>query len=116
VIEGVDFEEAGEKWRGGDATKVCVFAPTGKISFNTKQSMRFFGKAIDAYEAGLKSFPNSFDLAYNIARLRYEVTQYPKLLKELPRGSWTLTSLLQQALASSRAAVELKPDDADAQL
>jgi hypothetical protein len=23
VIAGVDFEEAGEKWRGGDAAKVC---------------------------------------------------------------------------------------------
>ena len=23
VLAGVDFEEAGEKWRGGDAAKVC---------------------------------------------------------------------------------------------
>ena len=75
--------------------------------------MRFFGKAIDAYETGLRNFPDSFDLAYNIARLRYEVTQHPKLLKELPSGSWTLTSLLQQALASSRAAAEMRRDDAD---
>ncbi|EPE31874.1 TPR-like protein [Glarea lozoyensis ATCC 20868] len=99
LAEGVDFEEAGEKWRGGDATK----------------SMRFFGKAIDAYETGLRNFPDSFDLAYNIARLRYEVTQYPKLLKQLPHGTWTLASLLQQALDSSRAAINLKADDADAQ-
>jgi tetratricopeptide (TPR) repeat protein len=78
--------------------------------------MRFFGKAIDTYETGLRKFPDSFDLAYNIARLRYEVTQYPKLLKELPQGTWTLSSLLQQALDSSRAALRLKPDDADSQL
>ena len=78
--------------------------------------MRFFGKAIDAYETGLRKFPDSFDLAYNVARLRYEVTQYPKLLKQLPRGTWTLASLLQQALDSSRVAISLKPDDADAQL
>lgn len=46
---GVDFEEAGEKWRAGDATK----------------SLRFFLRAIDAYDAGLQKFPRSFDLSYN---------------------------------------------------
>lgn len=46
---GVDFEEAGEKWRAGDAAK----------------STRFFVRAIDEYEKGLRAFPQSFDLAYN---------------------------------------------------
>ena len=46
---GVDFEEAGEKWRAGDAAK----------------SLRFFSRAIDAYDAGLRKFPQSFDLSYN---------------------------------------------------
>lgn len=46
---GVDFEEAGEKWRAGDAAK----------------SLRFFVRAIDAYDAGLREFPRSFDLSYN---------------------------------------------------
>lgn len=46
---GVDFEEAGEKWRAGDATK----------------SLRFFVKAIESYDAGLQKFPQSFELAYN---------------------------------------------------
>lgn len=46
---GVDFEEAGEKWRAGDAAK----------------SSRFFLRAINAYDAGLQRFPGSFDLSYN---------------------------------------------------
>lgn len=46
---GVDFEEAGEKWRAGDAQK----------------SARFFVRALEDYDAGLQQFPTSFDLAYN---------------------------------------------------
>ena len=48
-VAGVDFEEAGEKWRAGDAAK----------------ALRFFLRAIDAYDAGLQQFPRSFDLSYN---------------------------------------------------
>ena len=47
-LAGVDFEEAGEKWRAGDAEK----------------SLRFFVRAIETYDAGLQFSP-SFDLAYN---------------------------------------------------
>lgn len=47
--EGVDLEEAGEKWRAGDPVK----------------SMRFFMRAIEMYETGLRRYPASFDLAYN---------------------------------------------------
>lgn len=46
---GVDFEEAAGKWRAGDAAK----------------SMRFFQRAIDVYDQGLRKFPQSIDLAYN---------------------------------------------------
>jgi len=46
---GVDHEEAAGKWRAGDAAK----------------SMRFFQRAIEAYDQGLKAFPSSLDLAYN---------------------------------------------------
>ena len=45
----MDLEEAGEKWRAGDAAK----------------SLRFFTRAIDKYGAGLQRFPADFDLAYN---------------------------------------------------
>ena len=46
---GVEREEAGEKWRAGDAAK----------------STRFFVRAIEDYDTGLAKFPQSFDLAYN---------------------------------------------------
>lgn len=55
---GVDFEEAGEKWRAGDATK----------------STRFFVRAIDNYEEGLQKFPHSFDLAYNKCDPRFPLS------------------------------------------
>jgi hypothetical protein len=45
----VELEEAGEKWRAGDAAK----------------SMRFFMKAIANYDEGLQKYPAAFDLAYN---------------------------------------------------
>lgn len=46
---GVELEEAGEKWRAGDAAK----------------SMRFFMRAITNYDEGLQKHPGTFDLAYN---------------------------------------------------
>lgn len=46
---GVEQEEAGEKWRAGDAAK----------------SLRFFVRAITTYDQGLGKHPTSFDLAYN---------------------------------------------------
>ncbi|OBT87946.1 hypothetical protein VE02_04538 [Pseudogymnoascus sp. 03VT05] len=94
LAAGVDHEEAGEKWRGGDAAK----------------STRFFVRAIDTYEAGLTKFPDSFDLAYNKARVQYEITQHPKLRGQLPGN---LLDLLHVALESSRRALLLKQDDPD---
>ena len=49
-LVGVDLEEAGEKWRAGDAAK----------------SARFFLKAIDNYQTGIQSFPEDFNLVYNL--------------------------------------------------
>lgn len=45
----MELEEAGEKWRAGDAAK----------------SMRFFMRAIANYDDGLQKHPAAFDLAYN---------------------------------------------------
>ncbi|MCJ1478459.1 hypothetical protein MMC13_007139 [Lambiella insularis] len=94
VAVGVDLEEAGEKWRAGDPSK----------------SSRFFTRAMETYEGGLNQFEGSFDLAYNKARLQYELSQQPRLLAELPIS---LIELLQLALESHRAALHLKQDDAD---
>ncbi|POS85777.1 hypothetical protein EPUL_003484 [Erysiphe pulchra] len=94
LAAAVSFEEAGEKWRGGDAAK----------------SMRFFNRAIECYDEGLKRFPDSFDLAYNKSRAQYELTQHPKLL---PLISKTILEHLEIALQSSRSALALKPDNPD---
>lgn len=49
-LEAADeFEQAAGKWRAGDAAKAT----------------RFFNRAIDMYNEGLKRHPASFDLAYN---------------------------------------------------
>ncbi|KAK2794779.1 hypothetical protein FQN52_007549 [Onygenales sp. PD_12] len=94
LAAGVDLEEAGEKWRAGDAVK----------------SMRFFMRAIEAYDTGLRRFPHSFDLAYNKARLQYEITQHPKLSTQLPAP---LVEILHIALKSHRHALSLQQDNAD---
>lgn len=91
---GVEHEEAGEKWRAGDAAK----------------SSRFFAKAIDDYDAGLRIFPRSFDLAYNKARLQFDVAQQPRLLAHLPFSS---VDLLQLALESHRYALDIRQDNSD---
>lgn len=49
LAAGVELEEAGEKWRAGDAAKAS----------------RFFVRAIEMYDEGLGLFPTSFDMAYN---------------------------------------------------
>lgn len=49
-LEAADeHEQAAGKWRAGDAVKAT----------------RFFNRAIDTYNEGLKKHPQSFDLAYN---------------------------------------------------
>ncbi|KAE8306980.1 hypothetical protein BDV41DRAFT_582786 [Aspergillus transmontanensis] len=92
---GVEQEEAGEKWRAGDAAK----------------SMRFFMRAIATYDDGLKKYPHAFDLAYNKARVQYEITQHPKLAAQLPAP---LADILNITLQSHREALNLDQDNADA--
>ncbi|OJJ95541.1 hypothetical protein ASPACDRAFT_1860217 [Aspergillus aculeatus ATCC 16872] len=92
---GVEQEEAGEKWRAGDAAK----------------SLRFFMRAINTYDEGLIKHPGAFDLAYNKARVQYEITQHPKLKAQL---SAPLADVLQEALDSHRVALALEQDNPDA--
>ncbi|KAI4140300.1 MAG: hypothetical protein LQ340_007893 [Diploschistes diacapsis] len=93
LAAGVDHEEAGEKWRAGDAAKAS----------------RFFARAIETYDVGLAKFPKSFDLAYN-KWSSYELSEQPRLLRHLPTP---LLQLLHVALESHRYALELKSDDSD---
>lgn len=51
------------------------------------------------------------DNAVNRARVQYELTQYSKLPAQLPG---TLIELLETALTSSRYALNLKQDNAEA--
>ncbi|KAI9707373.1 MAG: hypothetical protein M1836_000333 [Candelina mexicana] len=94
LAAGVEFEEAGEKWRAGDAAK----------------SARFFARAIENYENGLQRFPASFDLAYNKARVQYEITQHPRLSAQIPV---LLVDQLRIALESHKIALKLQQDNAD---
>jgi len=49
-LEAADeYEQAAGKWRAGDVAKAA----------------RFFNRAIDMYNEGLRLHPQSFDLAYN---------------------------------------------------
>ncbi|KAL4959868.1 uncharacterized protein BDV14DRAFT_183763 [Aspergillus stella-maris] len=91
---GVEQEEAGEKWRAGDAAK----------------SLRFFMRAIAIYDEGLQRHPTAFDLAYNKARVQYEITQHPRLAAQL---SAPLGEALSVALVSHREALVLEQDNAD---
>ncbi|EED17035.1 conserved hypothetical protein [Talaromyces stipitatus ATCC 10500] len=94
LAAGVEQEEGGEKWRAGDAVK----------------AMRFFMRAIEMYDNGLAKFPKSFDLAYNKARVQYEITQHPKLATQLPAPQ---IKILHIALQSHRDALVLNQDNAD---
>ncbi|KAJ5577744.1 uncharacterized protein N7459_006708 [Penicillium hispanicum] len=94
LAAGVELEEAGEKWRAGDAVK----------------AMRFFQRAIFNYDDGLSKHPTSFDLAYNKARVQYEITQHPKLAAQLPAPQ---ADMLQVALQSHRDALRLDQDNPD---
>lgn len=90
---GVEFEEAGGKWRGDSA-----------------KSMRFFQRAIDVYDQGLQKFPRSFDLAYNKARVQLEIATHPALVDQLRRP---LRDALDEALSSHQYALQLDPENAD---
>ncbi|KAK5062443.1 hypothetical protein LTR84_004514 [Exophiala bonariae] len=91
---GVDFEEAAGKWRAGDAAK----------------SMRFFSKALETYEEGLRKFPTSLDLAYNKARVLLEVATHPILVNQLQTP---VLEALQRALDAHQYALNLDQENPD---
>jgi tetratricopeptide (TPR) repeat protein len=93
--EAADFEEsAGGKHRAGDPVK----------------SGRAFLRALDLYDKGLQKHPDSFDLAYNKARLQLELSQQPVLVE--PIGV-ELVDWLQQTLESHRYALTLAKENPD---
>ncbi|KAJ4383883.1 hypothetical protein N0V86_000726 [Didymella sp. IMI 355093] len=93
-LEAADeHEQAAGKWRAGDAAKAT----------------RFFNRAIDSYNEGLKRHPQSFDLAYNKANLEYSLTEDERILPHL--GS--RTALLEETLNSHRHAISLNPSNTD---
>lgn len=87
-------EETGGKWRAGDPAK----------------SGRAFLRALEVYDKGLKKFPNSFDLAYNKARLELEVSQSPVIVEKI---GLDLQSFLRQTLDSHRLALGLDAENID---
>ncbi|KAF1941266.1 hypothetical protein EJ02DRAFT_455334 [Clathrospora elynae] len=88
-----DLEQSAGKWRAGDAPKAT----------------RFFNKAIDMYNEGLKRFPQSFDLAYNKANLEYIMTEDERIVSHLGNK----TALLEETLNSHRFAISLNPTNTD---
>ncbi|UPX13663.1 uncharacterized protein EKO05_0004163 [Ascochyta rabiei] len=93
-LEAADeHEQAAGKWRAGDAAKAT----------------RFFNRAIDTYNEGLKRHPQSFDLAYNKANLEYSLSEDERILPHL--GS--RTALLEETLNSHRHAISLNPTNTD---
>ena len=94
LVAGVEHEESAGKWRAGDSAK----------------SLRFFGRAVETYDQGLHLFPESLDLAYNKARVQFEIVTHPRLLQKL---EVPLLNGLEEALKSHRYALSLDPDNAD---
>ncbi|KAH6620324.1 hypothetical protein C7974DRAFT_231148 [Boeremia exigua] len=93
-LEAADeHEQAAGKWRAGDAAKAT----------------RFFNRAIDTYNEGLKKHPQSFDLAYNKANLEYSLTEDDRILPHL--GS--KVALLEETLNSHRHAISLNSTNTD---
>ncbi|RMZ72274.1 tetratricopeptide-like helical [Pyrenophora seminiperda CCB06] len=91
-----EFEQAAGKWRAGDAVKAA----------------RFFNRAIEAYNEGLKRYPQSFDLAYNKANLQFVITEDERIVSHLGYFR-NKTALLQETLNSHRFASSLKPTNTD---
>ena len=93
--EAADREEdTGSKWRAGDSAK----------------SGRAFVRALEIYDKGLQKHSNSFDLAYNKARLLLEVTQRPALVEHI---GLPLIDLLSQTLEAHRYALKLNEENPD---
>ncbi|KAI8627343.1 hypothetical protein F5Y19DRAFT_442683, partial [Xylariaceae sp. FL1651] len=91
---GDSHEEAMRKHRVGDPVK----------------ALRFADRALDVYTQGLAKFPQSFDLAYNKARLELEKANDPIFSQAL---EVPVVSVLRQALSSHQYARDLDPLHAD---
>ena len=89
-----DYEEAGGKWRAGDGVK----------------SMRFFQRALETYHNGLQKFPQSLDLAYNKARLFYDMYSNPLTRQQIQHQ---VQQVLDEALSAHRYALSLDSENAD---
>ncbi|KAF2719999.1 hypothetical protein K431DRAFT_194853, partial [Polychaeton citri CBS 116435] len=93
--QAADFEEeTGGKWRVGDPAK----------------SGRAFIRALEIYDKGLDRFPQSFDLAYNKARLMLEITQQQALVDKI---GLPLVDLLKSTLDAHRVAQSLNGANPD---
>ncbi|KAH0612909.1 uncharacterized protein H6S33_009289 [Morchella sextelata] len=92
---GIEHEESGDRWRPGDKLKAG----------------RFYEKAIDSYNTALQLNPTSFDAAYNLARLQYQLAQHPELTGSTHRSS---RLLLKTAVDSHRRCLALDPANEDA--
>lgn len=93
-----DFESAMRKWRAGDADK----------------ALRFYQRALMAYEEGLNKFPNDFDLAYNKANLQYNIATDARLLKHIiATRSGDEVELLEQSLDAHRYTLQLNQSNAE---
>ncbi|KAI1116150.1 hypothetical protein F5Y14DRAFT_87738 [Nemania sp. NC0429] len=94
IALGDNHEEAMRKHRVGDPAKAA----------------RFADRALDTYARGLACFPQSFDLAYNRARLELEKATDTWLSPMLPIP---VIDMLRQALTSHYYARNLDPDHTD---
>ncbi|KAF2476591.1 uncharacterized protein BDR25DRAFT_277843 [Lindgomyces ingoldianus] len=93
-LEAADeFEQAAGKWRAGDAAKAT----------------RFYNRAIDMYNVGLRRYPSSFDLSYNKANLEYKMSEDERIAALLGNK----VDLLEETLRSHRTAIALNPDNTD---
>ncbi|RPB16330.1 hypothetical protein P167DRAFT_602528 [Morchella conica CCBAS932] len=92
---GIEHEESGDRWRPGDKLKAG----------------RFYQRAIGSYTTVLQLNPTSFDAAYNLARLQYQLAQHPELTGSTHRAS---RLLLKTAVDSHRRCLALDPANEDA--
>jgi len=88
---GVSLEESGERWLSGDTAK----------------SLRFYEKALEAYNTALRLDPTNFDAGYNKARVLYITGTDARLVDE-----WDMERV-RAAVGCMRDVVAMKPEHVD---